>query len=1080
MNQSNFDFLEKEFPILWNIGQTAEFNVYADPVVTLFKVRQLGEIITELIFEEHYLEFPFDNTFHNKLKALEYERLVPTSVLDLFFTIKGQGNKAVHGNEGTINDAKSALFSAFKLSKWFYQTYGEINIDSVRFSPPKESVDTRHALHVLKEEYETLNKKYEDLLNSREIKEESKEDRQKILQRSEQAASKIEWNEQETRKLIDKQLQDAGWEAQTGILDYKKNKTLPEKGRNMAIAEWPVNGQWADYALFIGTELYGIIEVKKYRTDISTDLQQSKRYSENAEEKHEAKLLGKWGEYKVPFLFSTNGRSYLEQIKTKSGVWFLDVRNERNNSKALKGWYSPEGLLEMYKRDINTSNSKLVTSDISYLQDKAGLGLRDYQISAIKSVEDTVINKPDTQKVLLAMATGTGKTRTIIGLCYRLIKANRFKRILFLVDRRLLATQAIGNFEDNKIEGLNTFAETYKVDKLKDTIPDIESRLHFSTVQSMVKRLFYNNDEESVLPIDAYDCIIVDEAHRGYLQDRELDDEELNFKDQKDYVSKYRMVIDYFDAFTVGLTATPALHTTEIFGKPIFTYSYREAVVDGYLIDHAPPSIIKTKLNQNGITWGEGEKPKVYVKETNTVEELEALEDEINIDIEGFNKMVITESFNRTVAQQLVKEIDPEDEEKTLIFAAQDEHADLIVQLLKEEYKNIGADVPDNAIVKITGKSDKPHELVTRFKNEKFPNIAVTVDLLTTGIDVPAICNLVFLRRVKSRILYEQMLGRATRRCDDIGKEEFFIFDAVRLYESLEDFTTMKPVVVNPKTTFTQLAYEFEAIESNERAKKQLEQIIAKLHRKKNKISGHNEELFKYNTQGQTPGEFITMLQDLETDQAETTVSKYNQLWKFLDEFKPAPRVQYVSDHEDEYITTERGYGKGQKPEDYLNSFKEFLEQNRNKIAALQIVCSKPKELDRESLKELKLLLDQEGFNARHLNAAWKDSKNEDIAADIISYIRTLSLGSTLVNHEERIKNAVQKVRAMKSWNKIQSKWIDRIEKQLIQETIITKEDLDKEPFRSDGGFNRLDKIFENQLTTVIDTINDNLYTELA
>nr|BFF36914.1 type I restriction-modification system endonuclease [Tenacibaculum mesophilum] len=1080
MNQSNFDFLEKEFPILWNIGQTAEFNVYADPVVTLFKVRQLGEIITELIFEEHYLEFPFDNTFHNKLKALEYERLVPTSVLDLFFTIKGQGNKAVHGNEGTINDAKSALFSAFKLSKWFYQTYGEINIDGVRFSPPKESVDTRHALHVLKEEYETLNKKYEDLLNSREIKEESKEDRQKILQRSEQAASKIEWDEKETRKLIDKQLQDAGWEAQTGILDYKKNKTLPEKGRNMAIAEWPVNGQWADYALFIGTELYGIIEAKKYRTDISTDLQQSKRYSENAEEKYEAKLLGKWGNYKVPFLFSTNGRSYLEQIKTKSGVWFLDVRNERNNSKALKGWYSPEGLLEMYKRDINTSNSKLVTSDISYLQDKAGLGLRDYQISAIKSVEDTVINKPDTQKVLLAMATGTGKTRTIIGLCYRLIKANRFKRILFLVDRRLLATQAIGNFEDNKIEGLNTFAETYKVDKLKDTIPDIESRLHFSTVQSMVKRLFYNNDEDSVLPIDAYDCIIVDEAHRGYLQDRELDDEELNFKDQKDYVSKYRMVIDYFDAFTVGLTATPALHTTEIFGKPIFTYSYREAVVDGYLIDHAPPSIIKTKLNQNGITWGEGEKPKVYVKETNTVEELEALEDEINIDIEGFNKMVITESFNRTVAQQLVKEIDPEDEEKTLIFAAQDEHADLIVQLLKEEYKNIGADVPDNAIVKITGKSDKPHELVTRFKNEKFPNIAVTVDLLTTGIDVPAICNLVFLRRVKSRILYEQMLGRATRRCDDIGKEEFFIFDAVRLYESLEDFTTMKPVVVNPKTTFTQLANEFEAIESNERAKKQLEQIIAKLHRKKNKISGHNEELFKYNTQGQTPGEFIKMLQDLETDQAETTVSKYNQLWKFLDEFKPAPRVQYVSDHEDEYITTERGYGKGQKPEDYLNSFKEFLEQNRNKIAALQIVCSKPKELDRDSLKELKLLLDQEGFNARHLNAAWKDSKNEDIAADIISYIRTLSLGSTLVNHEERIKNAVQKVRAMKSWNKIQSKWIDRIEKQLIQETIITKEDLDKEPFRSDGGFNRLDKIFENQLTTVIDTINDNLYTELA
>ena len=165
------------------------------------------------------------------------------------------------------------------------------------------------------------------------------------------------------------------------------------------------------------------------------------------------------------------------------------------------------------------------------------------------------------------MATGTGKTRTIIGLCYRLIKANRFKRILFLVDRRMLATQAINHFGDYKIEDLNTFADTYKVDTLKATIPDLESRLHFSTVQGMVKRLFYSETDENVLPIDTYDCIIIDEAHRGYLQDRELDDEELNFKDQKDYVSKYRMVIDYFDAFCVALTATPALHTTDIFGS---------------------------------------------------------------------------------------------------------------------------------------------------------------------------------------------------------------------------------------------------------------------------------------------------------------------------------------------------------------------------------------------------------------------------------------------------------------------------------------------------------------------------------
>jgi type I restriction enzyme R subunit len=1078
VNQSNFHFLEKDYPILWNIGQTAEYNLFCDPVVTIFKVRMLGEKITELIFEEHYLEFPLDNTFHNRLKTLQYESILPTSVLDLFFTIKGKGNQAVHGNKGTVDDAKSVLFSAFKLSKWFYQTYGSTNIDNVRFSPPK-NLDTRHALHVLSGEFSELEKKYNALFKEREIKEQPQEEKIEILKRSEKAALKLDWDEKETRKLIDKQLRDAGWEVETGVLDYKKNKTIPEKGRNMAISEWPVGSKWADYALFIGTDLYGIVEAKKYESDISTDLQQSKVYAELVEGKHDAKLLGQWRKYGAPFLFSTNGRSFLEQIKTKSGVWFLDVRNERSNSKPLRGWYSPEGLVELFKRDVKESNEKLKESNISYLQDKAGLGLRDYQIDAIEAVEDIVTNKPETKKALLAMATGTGKTRTIIGLCYRLIKANRFKRILFLVDRRLLAIQAINNFEDNKIEGLNTFSETYKVDKLKDTIPDFESRLHFSTVQSMVHRLFYGDDED-LLPIDTYDCIIVDEAHRGYLQDRELDDDELNFKDQRDYVSKYRMVIDYFDAFTVGLTATPALHTTEIFGHPVYTYPYREAVIDGYLIDHEPPNIIKTKLSEEGMSWAKGEKPKVYIKESNRIEELDALEDELNIDIEGFNKMVITEPFNRTVAQQLVKKIDPEGDEKTLIFAAKDEHADLIVQLLKEEYKNIGADVPDDAIAKITGKSYKPQELVTRYKNEKFPSIAVTVDLLTTGIDVPSICNLVFLRRIKSRILYEQMLGRATRRCDDIGKEVFNIFDAVRLYESLKDFTSMKPVVTNPKTSFSQLINEFDDIESNDRAKKQLEQIISKLQRKKNKITGQSEEIFKYNSEGQDPEAFIEMLKDVDGQDASKTLNKYGQLWKFLDEFKPPPRAQFVSEHDDEYLGTERGYGKGQKPEDYLNSFKEFLQQNLNKVTALQIVCTKPKELDRQSLKELKLLLDQEGFNARSLNAAWKESKNEDITADIISYIRTLAIGSTLVSHEDRIKNAVNKVRSMKDWNKIQIKWIDRIEKQLIQETIIKIEDLNKDPFMSDGGFKRLDKIFEHQLTDVIETINDNLYIETA
>src|SRR5690606_31494368 len=184
-------------------------------------------------------------------------------------------------------------------------------------------------------------------------------------------------------------------------------------------------------------------------------------------------------------------------------------------------------------------------------------------------------------------------------------------------------------------------------------------------------------------------------------------------------------------------------------GSAVYTYSYREAVIDGFLIDHDPPILIKTKLGEEGIKWEKGEKPKGYDRESNSVVELEQLEDELKIDIAGFNKQVITENFNRTVIQYLVEELDPDGDEKTLIFAATDEHADKVVQYLKEEFEAIRVEVPDDAIQKITGKSYDPQEQFTRFKNEKYPNIAVTVDLLTTGIDVPAICNLVFLRRIK-------------------------------------------------------------------------------------------------------------------------------------------------------------------------------------------------------------------------------------------------------------------------------------------------------------------------------------------
>lgn len=1069
---SKFSFLEQNYPELFAISELSEKLYHFDPSSSLAKSRLFSEKMSILVWQFEGLG-AFEGNQVERINQLYYNNNIPEVVKDLLHSVRKSGNRATHDGNSSDREALFVLKKCYQLARWFYETYENIFLEREDYILPEN--DHAKTVETLNDELNKLSKEVTDY----KTKIASLNDSSAVIStrklKSNQNASKISLNEADTRLLlIDHQLCNAGWECDSISINYKNNKTLPEKGKNKAIAEWPCNGKWADYALFVGKELYGIVEAKKYATDISTDLHQSKIYAECLEISSNFKTVGQWNSFKVPFLFSTNGRTYLEQIKTRSGIWFLDVRKDRNRAHALRGWISPEGIVELFNRDIDKANIRLEQSDYDYLQDPNGLALRYYQIDAIKAVEDKIINNPDDKRSLLVMATGTGKTRTTIGFVYRMIKSDRFKRILFLTDRRLLASQALGSFKDNKVEDINTFANIYKMEEMKNVIPEADTRLHFATVQSMVKRLFYS--ENNHLPIDTYDCIIIDEAHRGYNLDKEINEEDLTFKDENDYVGQYKKVIEYFNAYIVGLTATPALHTTEIFGKPVHNYSYREAVVDGFLTDHEPPYIIKTRLSEEGILWEKGEKPKILNSETNEIEELAELEDELHIEIEQFNKLVITESFNRTVIKELVKKLDPEGDEKTLIFAVRDSHADLIVQLLFEEFEEIGVEVPQDSIQKLTGNVYDVENLTKRFKNEKFPNIVVTVDLLTTGIDVPEIVNLVFMRRVRSRILFEQMLGRATRLCTKIGKQFFRIYDAVRVYEALEDYTQMK-TVSNPSISFQQLIAELEYIDTPERARKQIEQIVAKLQRKKKQINDGQIEQFMYLAKGETPEEFIENLLQIENENIKKVLVTYTSLWDFLDKKIYQPKMQLVSEHFDEVTGIERGYGKAEKPEDYIQGFKNFIEENRNQILALKTICTKPAELDRKSLKELKLLLDQKGYNEITLSTAWKSLKNEDLAADIISFIRTLALDTHLVSHEDRIKNAINKIKNSRSWNVTQLKWLDRFEKQLLVETVLTKADLDSKPFSDEGGFTRLNKIFENDLDKILSTLNENLYT---
>ena len=1100
--KSNFEYLKRYWPALAQIGAAAENYLYSDPNACIYKLGMFGErLILEIFVFEHIPEPTVDNTHSNRIRLLKREGLIPKKIDDILYAIRKTRNNAVHSGEDSVDDAKILLQMTYNLSTWFMEVYGDWGYIPADFVMPEK---------VVLPDYEAVIKEQEDTIAALSHKVEfistqaSNKSTTERVQKAETTSENMELSEAETRYLIDEQLRKYGWEADTNNIRYSKG-TRPQKGKNFAIAEWPTDSKvskngYADYALFVGLQLVGIVEAKKANIDIPSVIDyQCKDYAQLIKPEHNEYVIKQWGSYKVPFVFATNGRKYLKQIETKSGIWFLDLRNNSNAPKALQGWISPQGIMELLEKDISSANATLQNTPFDLLRDPDGLNLREYQIRAIEAAEKAVIDGKQT--VLLSMATGTGKTRTILGMIYRFIKSDRFKRVLFLVDRTALGEQAADVFREVKIEELMTLDSIYNIKGLDEKEIDKETKIHIATVQSLVKRILY--PESDTMPsVTDYDLIVVDEAHRGYILDKEMSETEMLYRNQDDYISKYRTVIEYFDAVKVALTATPALHTTEIFGKPVFNYSYREAVIDGYLVDHDAPHNIKTKLRVEGINYQKGEQLAIYDPVTGEVMNSADLEDDMKFEIDSFNREVITEPFNRTVLNEIAWDLNPDGKGKTLIYAVDDNHADLIVKILKEIYSEGGVD--NDAVMKITGSvaggnKKKISEAIKRFKNESNPKVVVTVDLLTTGIDVPEIVNLVFMRRIKSRILFEQMLGRATRLCPAIGKTNFEIYDPVGVYESLQDVSNMKPVVTNPSTTFEDLLSGLSVAKTDDEKAYLIDTIVAKLQRKRSNVSEKALEQFIYLTGGQDIDSFaksirnnnvkrspdfletvgVPLVSSTEMSSLVDDIIKNKEAFLILDRDKVQhKRPVIIDNHPDEVIERTRGYGEGQKPEDYLESFKEFISTNLNTIAALKTVCTKPSELTRESLKGLKLELDRHNFTENQLNTAWKEMTNQDIVADIIAFIRQQALGSNLISHETRVKNAFAKLRLNHTFNKTQLDWLNRIEKVMLEETVLDKQIFEIGAFKNAGGFTIIDRRFGGKLNEIIVELNKYLYED--
>jgi len=1120
----NFGFLVGQAQLV-RLGVLAERYFRTDANTALIKLRQFGEVMAQTFAAKVGLYVDMGERQVDLLRRLEDRGAVPRDAAKLFHELRIVGNKATHDGFGDANAALSALKMAWQLAVWFHRSYGgDKAFQPKPFSPP---ADPRQAAVAVRQELERLRQQHADSLSASEraaaaareaeqarltaeerVRQEAEEKAalkallaeaeakqtalqqelqaaqvaataspakvEQVVELAREAASGIDLDEAATRSIIDRQLRDRGWEVDSQSLTFASG-ARPAKGKAMAIAEWPTEDGRADYVLFVGTLCVGVIEAKRKRKNVSAAIDQAERYSKGFRAPAGVELPGgPWDDYRVPFVFATNGRDYLKQIETESGIWFRDTRKASNRRRALVDWPTPDGLTGQLDMDRDAAHATLKAMPLDF-----GFDLRPYQRKAIEAVEAALAD--DRRQMLIAMATGTGKTKLAIAMLSRLLESKRFRRVCFVVDRNILGKQTGDEFNTTKVFGIRTFADVFGIKGLGDVDPEKETKVHICTIQALARRVLGVDDPADSPPIDQYDLIVVDECHRGYLLDRELSDTELEFRDQADYISKYRRVLEHFDAVKIGLTATPALHTVEIFGPPLYQYSYREAVIDGFLIDHEPPIRIETALSLAGITFAKGSQLDLLDTATGSIVSA-TTPDDLSFEVEQFNRRVITQEFNRAVALALAlaQYIDPASPDKTLIFAVSDAHADIVVEQVKKAFEEVYGSIDDGDVRKITGSVDNARGLTQKFRNDPQPKIAVTVDLLTTGVDIPKITNLVFLRRVNSRILYEQMLGRATRRCDEIGKDVFRIFDAVDLYATLQDMTDMKPVGVQPKLTFAKLLDELASVSDDRHREAIRQQLETRLRRRVRLLSEQGRKLYE-EAAGEPPDATVRRVADAPVGELAAWFRARPRLGPILDwnPDRPGDPIP-ISEHPDEVVDISQVPKGWNKPEDYLDSFDAWVRNNVNQVAALSIVVKRPRDLTREDLRQVRMLLADQSFSEAALHRAWEQAKSEDIAASIIGYVRQAALGDPLRPYADRVKDAMARILKSQPWTPVQQKWLKRIGEDVAKEIVVDHDFFDASQYKQDGGFERLNKVFGGRLEAILGDIREDIWRKVG
>ncbi len=877
-------------------------------------------------------------------------------------------------------------------------------------------------------------------------------------------------DEAQTRKLlVDKALRDTGW---SPIVKFAKGA----KYDNCVVTEYETSTGPADYVLFHNREPIAAVESKRLSIGPQNVLSQAQRYSRGFENGP-----FDFGGYHIPFVYSTNGEIF----------WFQDLREPNSRSRQIAKFHTPNGLRELLEFNWSKANA--------WLEEHPNQNeyLRDYQKDAIHVTEEAL--RSGKRKMLIAMATGTGKTVVAISLIYRLLKSGAARKILFLVDRRALAAQAVGAFSNFEPEPGLKFDKLYEVYSQPFRRDDLEeykfnpkripqkylenpqsnlAYVYICTIQRMRIYLFgkegmFNevpgeseiDDVDKIpIPISAFDVVIADECHRGYTSTEE---------------GKWRQVLDHFDAIKIGLTATPAAHTKAYFQDIVYRYNYEQAVAKGYLVDYEAVKI-ESDITMKGLFLHPGE--EVGLIDTATGREtFDILEDERAYDTTDLEQKATAPNRNKKIVKEFAKHALQQERDlgrfpRTLVFAINDishiSHADQLLKMLREEFSTRG----DSFVTKITGSPsvDQPLKRIREFRNRPQPSIAITVDMLTTGVDIPRLENLVFIRPVKSRILFAQMLGRGTRTCEEINKTHFTVFDCfggtlLEYFRDTTDFTADPPA--SPKRSIRII---IDDIYNNKDGDYNTRVLVKRLMRIDKNISAEGREMLTpFIPQGDIQSFAQALPNKIEHERAETMRLLRNPaLQNLLENYPRAAMTFVVADTEDqvrsEYVfrTTD---GRNLKPADYLIAFESFVIDNPDHIEALAILMQKPAQFKIRELRELRNTLAQrpERFTEDNLRKVYRNN-----LADIISIIHHAIKSEPLITAEERVDRAMRIAKRGKNFTPEQSQWLQYIRDHLVNNLVIEEQDFRQVPFSRHGGWEKASQVFKGQLSPLLEEID--------